>query len=72
MVDLGMLVALVQLVQDAVLVAQDLAWGLLLEVAVLGLGFLQGLGVLVLRLLLGLGCFLSCVSCVVLDFRLHY
>ena len=40
MVDLGLLVALVQLVQDFVLVAQGLASVLLLDVVVLGLGFL--------------------------------
>ena len=54
MVDLGMLVALVQQVQGFVLVAQGLAWVLLLDVTVLGLGFLRGLGVLVLRFLRGL------------------
>ena len=71
MVDLGMLVALVQQVQGFVLVAQDLAWVLLLDVTVLGLGFLRGLGVLVLRFLLGLGYYLGCVSGLVLGYRLH-
>ena len=71
MVDLGMLVVLVQLVQGFVLVARGLAWVLLLGVVVLGLGFLRDLGVLVLRFLLGLGCFLSCAFGLVLDFRLH-
>jgi len=71
MVDLEMLVALVQLLQGFVLVAQGLAWVLLLDVTVLGLGFLRGLGVLVLRFLLGLECFLGCVSGLVLDCRLH-
>ena len=69
MVGLGKLVALVQLVQDFVLLARGLAWVLLLEETVLGLGFLLGLGILVLRFLLGLGCFLGCVSGLVLDFR---
>ena len=40
MVGLGMLVALVQQVQGFVLVARGLAWVLLLDVTVLGLGFL--------------------------------
>ena len=71
MVDLGTLVQLVQLVQDSVLVSQGLAWVLLLDVVVLGLGFPQGLGVIDLRFLLSLGCFLGCVSGLVLDFRLH-
>ena len=71
MVDLGMLVVLVQLVQGFVLVARGLAWVLLLDVIVLGLGFLRGLEVLVLRFLLGLGCFLGFVSGLVLDFRLR-
>ena len=62
---------LVQLVLGFVLVAQSLAWVLLINVTVLGLGFLRGLGVLVFRLLLSLGCFLGCVSGLVLDFRLH-
>ena len=44
---------------------------LLLDVAVLGLGFLRGLGVLVLRFLLGPGCSLGFVFGLVLDFRLH-
>ena len=66
-----MLVALAQLVQNSVLVARGLAWVLLLEVVVVGLGFLRGLGVLALRFLLGLGCFLGCVSGLVLDFSLH-
>ena len=44
---------------------------LLLDVIVLGLGFLRDLGVLVLRFLLGLGCFLCFVSGLVLEFRLH-
>ena len=71
MVDLGMLVALVQQVQDSVLVAWGLALVLLLEVVVLGLGFLRGLGVLVLRFLLGPGCSLGSVFGLVLDFHLH-
>ena len=71
MVDLGMLVVLVQLVQGFVLVARGVAWVLLLDVIVLGLGFLRGLEVLVLRFLLGLGCFLGFVSGLVLDFHLH-
>ena len=53
------------------MVARGLAWVLLLDVTVLGLGFLRGLGVLVLRCLLGLECFLGCVSGLVLDCRLH-
>ena len=65
------LVALVQPVQGFVLVAQGLAWVLLLDVTVPGLGFLRGLGILVLRLLLGLGCFLAFVFGLVLDFRLR-
>ena len=44
---------------------------LFLDVVVLGLGLLRGHGVLVLRFLLGLGCFLGCISGLVLDFRLH-
>ena len=71
MEDLGTLVQLVQLVQDSVLVARGLAWVLLLDVVVLGLRYLQGLGVLVLRFLLGPGCSLGFVSGLVLDFRLH-
>ena len=66
-----MLVALDQQVQDFVLVARGLTWVLLLDVVVLGLGFLRGLEVLVLRFLLGLGCFLGFVSGLVLDFRLR-
>ena len=66
-----MLVALDQQVQDFVLVARGLVWVLLLDVTVLGLGFLRDLGVLVLRFLLGLGCFLDFVSGLVLGFRLH-
>ena len=69
MVDLGMLVALVQRVQGFVLVTRGLAWVLLLDVTILGLGFLRGLGVLVLRFLLGLECFRGCVSGLVLDCR---
>ena len=53
------------------MVALGLAWVLLLDVTVLGLGFLQGLGVLVFRFLLGLECFLGCVSGLVLDCHLH-
>ena len=71
MVDLGMLVALDQQVQDFVLVARGLAWVLLLGVVVLGLGFLRCLGVLVLRFLLGLGYYLGCASGLVLGCRLH-
>ena len=71
MVDLEMLVALVQRVQGFVLVSRGLAWVLLLDVTVLGLGFLRGLGVLPVRFILSLGCFLGCVYCLVLDFRLH-
>ena len=71
MVDLEMLVALVQLLQGFVLVALGLAWVFLLDITVLGLGFLQGLGVLILRFLLGLECFLGCVSGLVLDCHLH-
>ena len=71
MVDLEMLVALVQLLQGFVLVVLGLAWVLLLDVVVLGLGFLRDLGVLVLRFLLGLGCFLDFVSGLVLGFRLY-
>ena len=71
MVDLGMLVTLDQLLQGFVLVGLGLAWVLLLDVTVLGLGFLRGLGVLVLRFLLGFECCLGCVSGLVLDFRLH-
>ena len=71
MMDLGMLVALVRQVQGFVLVARGLALVLLLDVVVLGLGFLRGLKVLVLRFLLGLGCFLGFVSGLVLDFRLR-
>ena len=70
MMDLGMLVALVQQVQGFVLVARGLALVLLLDVVVPGLGFLRGLEVRVLRFLLGLGCFLSFVSGLVLDFPL--
>ena len=44
---------------------------LLPDVIVLGLGFLQGLGVLVLRFLLGPGCYLVFFFGLVLDFRLH-
>ena len=66
-----MLVALVQLVQGSVWVAWGLAWVLLLNVVVLGLGFLRGLGVLVLHFLLGPGCSLVFVFGLVLDFRLH-
>ena len=66
-----MLVQLVQLVQDSVLVPQGLAWVLLLDVVVLGLGFLRGLEVLVLRFLLNLGCFLGFISDLVLDFHLR-
>ena len=66
-----MLVALVQLVQDSVLVARGLAWELLLDVVVLGLGFLRDLGVLALRFLLGPGCSLVSVFGLVLDVRLH-
>ena len=66
-----MLVALVQLVQDSVLVARGLAWVLLLDVVVLGLGFLRDLGVLALRFLLGPGCLLGFFFGLVLDFRLH-
>ena len=44
---------------------------LLLDVVVLGLGYLRGLGVLVLRFLLGPGCSLVFVFGLVLDFRLH-
>ena len=71
MVDLGMLVTLVQQLQSFVLVALGLAWVLLFEVTVLGLGLLRGLGVQVLRSLLGIGCFLGCVSGLFLDIRLH-
>ena len=71
LVDLGMLVALVQLLQGFVLVVLSLAWVLLLDVAVLGLGFLRDLGVLVLRFLLGPGCSLGFVFGLVLDFHLH-
>ena len=53
------------------MVALGLALVLLIDVAVLGRGFLRGLGVLVLRFLLGLGCFLSFVCGLVLDFRLR-
>ena len=66
-----MLVALVQLVQDSVLVARGLAWVLLLDVVVLGLGFLRDLGVLALCFLLGPGCSLVFVFGLVLDVRLH-
>ena len=62
---------LVQWVQGCVLASLGLAWVLLLDVVVLSLKFLQGLGVLVLHYLLSLGCLLSCVSDLVLDFRLH-
>ena len=68
MVGLGMLVELVQQVQGFVLVALGLAWVLLLDVVVLRLGFLRGLGVLVLRFLLGPGCFLGFVFGLVLVF----
>ena len=44
---------------------------LLLDLTVLGLGFLPGLGVLVHRFLLDLGYFRGFVSSLVLDFRLH-
>ena len=71
MMDMRKLVALVQLVQGFVLVAQGLAWVLLLDITVLGLGFLRCLEVLVLRFLRGLGCFLGCVSGLVLGFRLY-
>ena len=71
MVGLEMLVALVQRVQGFVLVARGLAWVLLLDVTVLGLVFLRGLGVLILRFLLGPGCFLGLVSGLVQDFRLR-
>ena len=71
MVDLEMLVALVQLVQSLFLVARGLALVLLLGVAVLGLEFLRDLEVLVLRFLLGPGCFLGLVYGLVLGFRLH-
>ena len=57
--------------QDSVLVAWGLALVLLLEVVVLGLGYLRGLRVLVLRFLLGPGCSLVFVFGLVLDFRLH-
>ena len=63
--------ALVQQIQDSVLVARGLVWVLLLDVIVLGLGFLRDLGVLVLRFLLGLGCFLDFVYGLVLGFRLR-
>ena len=66
-----MLEALVQLVQGFVLVAHGLALVLLLGVAVLGLGFLRGLGVLVLRFLLSPEYCLGFVSGLVLDFRLR-
>ena len=66
-----MVVALVQLVQDSVLVARGLPRVLLLDVVVLGLEFLRGLGVLVLRFLLSLGCFMGCVSGLVIGFCLH-
>ena len=58
--------------QDSVLVPQGLAWVLLLDIVVLGLGFLRGLGVLVLRFVLGPGCLLGFVFGLVLDFRLRY
>ena len=48
-----------------------LSWVLLLGVAVHSLGFLQGLGVLALRFLLGHGSILGCVFGLVLDFVLH-
>ena len=66
-----MLVALVQLLQGIVLFVLGLAWVILLEVTVHGLGFLLVLGVLVLHLLLGLGCFPGFVTGLVLDFPLH-
>ena len=59
MVDLEILVALVQLLQGFVLVALGLAWVLLLDVTILGLGFLRDLGVLALRFFLGPGCLLG-------------
>ena len=71
MVDLEMLVALVQQVQGFVLVSQGLAMGAPLDATVLGLGFLRGLGVLVLHFLLGPGCFQDFVAGLVLDFRLR-
>ena len=52
---LGALVQLVLVFQDPVL---GPAWVLLLGVVVLGLGILQGLGVLVFRYLVALGDFL--------------
>ena len=56
---------------DSVSVALVLAWVLLLDVVVLGLGFTRDIGVLVVGFLLGPGCFLGFVSGLVLDFRLH-
>ena len=72
MVGLEMLVVLVERMQGFVLVAWGLPWVLLHDVTVLGLGFLQGLGVLVLRFFLGPGCSLGLVSGLVLGFRLHW
>ena len=57
--------------QDSVLVVRGLVWVLRLDVVVLGLRFLRGLGVLVLRLLLGPECSLGFIFGFVLDFRLY-
>ena len=54
--------ALVQLVQDSVLVGLGLALVLLLDVVVLGLGFARDIGVLLFGFLLSPGFFLGFVS----------